>query len=241
MRVWVAIVAVGCGRVSFDAQRDAVTAPPDAAPTFVDTFDRSDTVFGLGGNGWSEKTSPTFKITSQHVQRIDFTRDYRDSLAYLPDDVLDVDVSMEMTVGHAPPGYPQIHARVQRSTLATANTLDGYLLYVDGLAGDGLMTAMVTRQHGATLPPPLATFTLSPELAVGQSYRLRLIVRGTAPVQLDAFVEHRAAETWTTIGTISTIDTDATAVVTAGAVGFDVGQPEAAGYYTYDTFTYTAL
>src|SRR5260221_1754048 len=127
---------VGCGRVSFDAQHDATTAPPDAPPTFVDRFDRANTVLGLG-NGWTEK-NPTFTLASQHVQRSNFSRDYRDSLAYLPDDALDVDVSIEMTIGHAPPGYPQIHARVQRNTLGTQNTLDGYLLYVDGLAGDGL-------------------------------------------------------------------------------------------------------
>ena len=244
--VVVGLACAACGRLSFDGHTDASgvqgdTASADAAPAFTDSFDRADS--SSLGNAWAEKTSGTYQIASQQVARTNFAKDYRDSIVVRPqaEDLLDVEVAVEFTVGHVPPGYPQIHARVQRSTLGTPNTLDGYLLYIDGLAGNGVMTAKVTRQHGTVLPPPLTTFTLSPELVLGGTYRLRLAVRGTSPVMLDGIIEQRNGGTWSAIGSVSTIDTDVTAVTTAGAVGFDVGQPEAAGYYTYDHFAYTPL
>ena len=232
------VLIAGCGRVAFDALPDGATDP---APPFIDAFDRVDST--SLGNSWIEKSFGTYEIASQHVARRNFAGDYRDLIAVRPaeEDLLDVELSIDFTVGNIPPGYPQIHARVQRSTIATANTLDGYLLYVNGTAGNGVMFGNVTRQHGSILPPPLATFTISPELALGQTYRLRLAVRGASPVQLDGFVEHQAGSSWTVIGSVSMVDTDVTAVAAPGAIGFDAGQPEAAGYYTYDNFTYTSL
>src|SRR5262249_18367544 len=146
--------------------------------------------------------------------RTNFAGDYRDDLVSRPaaEDLRDVEVSIQFTVGHAPPGYPQIHARVQRSTIATPDTLDGYLLYIAG----GLTQADITQQHGSVLPPPLATFALAPPLAVGMTYRLRLAVTGVAPVMLIGTVEQQAGSSWTTIGMTSTIDNTAGAIVTAG-------------------------
>jgi hypothetical protein len=239
VRVWVVLVVSACGRVGFDPLGDGTSG--DAAPVmFADNFQRAD---GPLGNGWTEKTPNTFAISSNLVVRTDFSNDYRDLFVSRPanEDQLDATVTMQFTVGHLPPGYPQIHVRVQRTTIATSNTLDGYLLYIDGVAGNGLVQADVTRQHGTVLPTPLATFPLSPPLAQGQTYRLRLSVRGTAPVQLDAAVDLVTGPTFTMIGGIQMLDSDPTAVVDAGAVGFDAGQPEAANYYTYDEFTYVAL
>jgi hypothetical protein len=243
MRLVLLVTILGCGRIDFGSRSDATddtTTPIDAAPTFVDTFDRGISILG---NGWTEKNPGTFAISSQHVIRTDYTRDYRDSLASRPvsEALADVEVSIEFTVGHLPPGYPQIHARVQSATIATPNTLDGYLLFIDGTDGTGLMTADITRQHGTSLPPPLVTFALSPPLALGNTYRLRFAVSGASPVKLDGFVELQSGTAWSTIGMVSTTDSGVTAVVQPGVVGFDAGQPEAAGYYTYDQFTYRAL
>ena len=244
MRGCVAIVALvtACGRIGF-ATHDLGDAPvPDAAtPVFVDSFERPDG--STLGNSWFEKTVGTYSIVSGHVVRNDFSKDYRNDIAVRPpaEDLLDLEVSIEFTVGHLPPGYPQVEARIQRDTLATANTLDGYLLYIEGVTGNGLGTAALTRQHGTTLPPPLVTFPLSPELALGETYRLRLSVRGVAPVFLDGFVELKSGASWIVIGSVSTTDAAANAVGSAGAIGFATGQPEAAGYYTYDQFSYQPL
>ena len=246
MRGTVTLVALAaaCGRLSFDNHPDGaidVAAGDAAMPSFVDNFDRADS--SSLGNAWSEKTPGTYGIASGHVVRNDFSMDYRNDIVVRPpaEDLLDVEVSIEFTVEHLPPGYPQVEARIQRSTFAVTNTLDGYLLYIVGTMGNGLSTAAVTRQHGTTLPAPLTTFPLSPQLALGQTYRLRLSVRGTAPVMLDAYVEQSAGTAWTVIGSVSTTDSASNAVVTTGAIGFATGQPEAAGYYTYDNFYYQAL
>lgn len=211
-----------------------------AIVTFFDDFQRAD---GPLGNGWVQKQPNYFALMGGAVQRTNFSQDYRDQLVTRPasEDLLDVEVTIEFTIGHLPPGFPQVEARVQRSTLNTANTMDGYLLYINGTSGNGLSQAEITTNHGTVLPAPLVTFPLSPQLALGETYRLRLAVRGTSPVRLDGAVEHVVGTASTTIGSVSTTDTTGAPVTTAGAIGFDAGQPEAAGYYTYDHFTYTAL
>jgi len=238
MRGCVALVglASACGRIGFEAQPATVDGP---AVGFVDDFERADS--SSLGNGWVEKTPGTYKIAAGQAVRSDFVGDYRDDIVVRPpaEDLLDVEVAIEFTVGHLPPGYPQVEARIQRGTLGAANTLDGYLLYIEGVTGNGLGTAALTRQHGTTLPAPLTTFALSPELALNETYRLRLVVRGTAPVALDGFVEHEVGGTFAVIGSISTTDAAANAVTSAGAIGFATGQPEAAGYYVYELFSYT--
>jgi len=139
--------------------------------------------------------------------------------------------------GHLPPGYPQVFVRIQQATVATPNTLDGYILYVDG----GTTSAKITRQLGTVLPPELASFAISPALQLGVTYRLRLRATGTALVALDCYVEQQNAASWVVIGHVLTMDSAANAIVTPGAVGFSAGQPEAANYYTYDNFASTPL
>lgn len=228
------LLAAGCGRIGFGVPDGAV--PPDSSAMFVDLFDRAD---GPLGNSWTEKHAGTFGVTAGHVSRLDFARDYRDNVVYRPpaEDLLDVEVAIEFGVGHLPPGYPQVFARLQRATLGAPNTLDGYILYIDG----GTASARITHQTGSVLPPPLATFALAPALDTVDSYRLRLHVTGTAPVQLGCFVEVLAGTTWTPIGQVQTTDSGPTAIVTPGPVGFSAGQPEAAGYYTYRHFAAMAL
>jgi hypothetical protein len=240
-------LAAACGRLGFDVQpvdvSDATVADDtsDAMSAFVDPFDRTDST--ALGNSWEEKTPGTYAIVSGHVVRTDFSLDYRNDIAVRPvaEDLRDVEVSIEFTVSHLPPGFPQVEARIQRTSLSTLNTLDGYLLYIEGTTGNGLGTAALTRQHGTTLPAPLMTFVLNPELALGETYRLRLAVRGASPVVLDGFVELKAGTNWTVIGSVSTTDSAINAVVTTGALGFATGQPEATGYYTYDEFSYRPL
>lgn len=239
------LLLAACGRLGFEpasANNDASDGVSDGpVVTFVDDFERADSL--TIGNGWVEKTTGTYGITGGRAYRISFAKDYRDDIVTRPpaEDLRDVEVSIEFTVTHLPPGYPQVEARVQRNTLGIANTLDGYLLYIEGVTGNGLGTAALTRTAGTSLPTPITTFPLSPELALGMTYRLRLAVRGSSPVMLDAVVERKLGTTYTTIGSVSTTDTGANPITSAGAIGFATGQPEAAGYYTYEIFSYHSL
>jgi hypothetical protein len=224
-----------CGRIGFDLHDSAVA--PDAAPSFVDTFDGPDS--NTLPNAWIEKRANVFGIASNQVTRLDYATDYRDNITYRPsnEDLLDTEASIEFTVGHVPPGYPQVFVRIQQATVTTPNTLDGYILYIDG----GTTSAKITRQLGTVLPPELASFALSPALELGVTYRLRLRATGPGPVVLDCYVEQQNGAAWIAIGHVLTMDSDTTAIVTPGAVGFSAGQPEATGYYTYDNFTRTPL
>jgi hypothetical protein len=226
-----------CGRVGFDPRAGDATSTADTSATFVDGFDVPDA--NTIGNGWIEKRASVFGVTNQQAVRLDFSTDYRDNVVYRPaaEDLLDTEVSIEFTPAHLPPGYPQVFARLQQSTVTTANTLDGYIFYIDG----DTTHAKITRQAGQSLPPALTTFTFTPALVMGATYRLRLRVTGTAPVQLDGFVEQGSGGMFTIIGQGTATDSGAGAYVTAGATAFSAGVPEAAGYYTYDNFTRTPL
>lgn len=235
------MVLVACGRVGFDSRTDTSTtqdsSTQDSSTSFVDGFDVPDSV-GLA-NGWLVKRPNVFGVSNHQAVRLDYAVDYRDNVVWRPatEDLLDSEVSIEFTPGHLPPGYPQVFARVQEATISTANTIDGYIFYVDG----DTTHAKITRQAGQVLPPALTTFTFGPALQLATTYRLRLRVTGTAPVQLEGFVEQKSGTTFTILGQATATDSGAGAFTTAGAAAFSAGQPEASGYYTYDNFTRTPL
>src|SRR5690606_26594345 len=111
-------------------QSFTIVAP--GSTSFFDDFNRPD---GASiGNGWTEKFPNAFSIQNGEVISIDTNPiDYHDTIVYRPvsEDRRDVEVGLEFRVL---PGmnFPQVHARVQRDSLAQPNTLEAYLLFVDG-------------------------------------------------------------------------------------------------------------
>jgi hypothetical protein len=224
--------------VAIDASADA---SPDAGPIWVDDFNRADST--TIGNSWIMKTANSFHILSDEVERISTNgvTDYRDNVVYRPpaEDVADVAVSAEFRLTGTPPGYPQIMARIQQSTVQTADTLDCYMVFVD----DQVKTAIIGRQTGTSYLTTLATINLSPGVDTTQTFRLVLSVKGSGPVALVGEVDRWDAPStsWVSIGGASLSDTDPAMITTPGSVGFSGGTPESDGLYFYDNFTRAPL
>ena len=213
------------------AQTFTINAPVMAAD-FTDDFNRADNA--SIGNGWIEKSQAAFTLIGNEAAKVAVGgNDYRNNVVYRPssEDLLDVEASIELRLLSLPVGYPQVLVRAQSSTIASTNTLDAYLLYMN----DSATQAVIARQRGSDYDQQLRTFTLSPALNASDRYRLRLRATGTNPVVLNAYVE-RFNGTWTLIGQGSYSDTAANRIVAAGSVGFG-------GYvetnYRYDNFART--
>jgi hypothetical protein len=132
--------------------------------------------------------------------------------------------------------FPQVHARVQRDTIAQPDTLESYLLFVDGFEPSP-GRAIIARQapvSGQFECYMLAIPFPSP-LQPTDRYRLRFQVTGANPVTLTGIVERLAGTVWEEFASGTTVHTDATApdpnlfcdpgfmpppLSTAGAVGF---------------------
>jgi hypothetical protein len=231
-----------------DASDDAAMAPDtvspdagaDAATSFSDGFDRPDG--GAIGAGWIMKYAPAFALESGAVVRLypDATHDFVDNLVYRPgsEALLDVAVSIELKLAVDPPGYPQVHARVQPSSVTTPGQLDSYFLYV----ANAMSVLHVARQHGASNGyVDLATITLSPPLNTTDTYRMRLDVKGATTVALTGTIEKKVGNGWQVLGSSGATDADPSAITTPGTAGFSGGLPESARIYAYDNFTRTPL
>ncbi len=210
-----------------------VITPPVSA-SFVDEFNRPDS--DAIGNSWIEKMANAFFIVSQRAAKQSNSGDYRDNLVYRPasENVLNVEASMQMRVTSTFPGYPQLFVRGQTGTIATAGTMDAYMMYVDNSAS----LAVLGRQRGTTFVETLAFINISPSINTTDTYRLRLSASGTTSVQLQAYVERLNGGSWQIIGQASFTDTAANRISTAGTVGFG-GYTE--NTYSFDTFTRTVL
>ena len=193
-----------------------------------DTFDRADNA--ALGNGWVEKNAAAFAIAGNRASKQTVGTGYRDNLAYRPagEDVLNVEAAVEVQFTGAP-GYAQLAVRVQSATVANADTLDGYLLYINNSNSQ----AIIGRQNGTAFITTLATLNLGTALNTTDRFRLRLAARGTNPVLLDAFVERLNGAIWEQIGQGSASDAAANRFATAGSVGFG-GYTEAT--YAFDNF-----
>lgn len=220
-----------------DAMVDVPPLPPDAAPgMFVDDFERPDS--DALGNGWIEKTPTTWRIQDSVVRRIASATDYRDNLVYRPasEDIRDVEISVELAITALPPNFPQIFVRGQKGTIATADTYDGYLLF---LIGDPAGTAAVIgRQRGNVFVETLTQFELTEEVTTGPRYRMTFRATGTNPVQLLGRFERAVPGGWTTIGQATATDAAMNRITGPGTVGFS---GDNAATWTYDDFTRTPL
>lgn len=213
----------------------SVTPPAGGGTTsFSDDFARADS--DALGNGWLEKLTTPWFLQGGRAVKQSVGSSYQDNVAYRPagEDVLNVEASAVMRITASNPGYPQIFTRIQSATAASANYLQGYILYIDGANN----RAVLGRQEGYSFLTELAVLNLSPVLNTTDTFRLRLSTTGTNPVQLQAFVERLGTSGWTTIGTASFSDSSANRIATAGSVGFS-GYTE--NGYSFDDFTRSNL
>jgi hypothetical protein len=208
----------------------------DPRGVFFDGFDRPDSA--ALGNGWTEKYPAAFAIQNNQVVMIDTgTIGYHDAIAYRPpgEDLRDVEVGLEFRVL---PGqnFPQVHARIQRNTIDQSNTLEDYMIFVDGFAASP-GRAVIARQ--APVPGQFECYMLgipfpSP-LQQTDGYRLRLRVEGANAVTLTGFVDRFSGTAWQVFATGSIVHDANTQpipgdfcapgfmpppITTAGAVGF---------------------
>ena len=213
----------------------SVTPPAGGGTTsFSDDFARADS--DALGNGWLEKLTTPWFLQGGRAVKQSVGSSYQDNVAYRPagEDVLNVEASAVLRVTASNPGYPQIFTRIQSATAASANYLQGYILYIDGANN----RAVLGRQEGYSFLTELAVLNLSPVLNTTDTFRLRLSTSGTNPVQLQAFVERLGTSGWATIGTASFSDSSANRIATAGSVGFS-GYTE--NGYSFDDFTRSNL
>lgn len=202
---------------------------PDARAHLNDDFSRPDAA--ALGNGWIEKNPAAFSLSSGSATKLAVSTGYRDNLVYRPagEDVRDVEASVEFQISSTAVGYPQIAVRVQSATVATANTLDGYLLYIP----NSTTSAVLGRQRGSDFVVSLANLNFTEALNTAGRYRLRLAARGANPVQLSGFVERFDGAIWVVIASASVLDGSWARIDSAGSVGFG-GFVEAS--YSFDRF-----
>lgn len=214
---------------------DATDAAVDTG-VFVDDFNRPDA--DLVGNDWTEKNPLAFTLSNGAVQRTaDMSLNFADDLVYRPaaEDVADVDVSIEFMFQGTPGGYPQLHVRAQRDTIATAAFLDSYICYMSDAA-----TLVVSRAYDYTNVQDFGSDTIAPPVQTGDRYRLHCRVTGTDPVTVVGTVDHFVSGSWMTEGVTTAQDMDAGVMVNPGSVGFS-GSNSDSSQYVYDNFVRTFL
>jgi hypothetical protein len=228
---------------SSDARSDAATADSaDGAPkyAFADTFDRPDTLTGLG-NGWVTKT-PSLRVSQNRALRFlsGVREDYRNNVTFRPatEAVRDVEVSTDVHFTVAMP-FPQVHARVQPGSALSPDTLDCYILFLQDNSGSSPVFKIV-RQRGADFHVLLTQFSGPTKLTASDVIRLKLRVQGSAPVVLSASVEIQALGGFMPFASGGTVDTSEERIETPGVVGLSA-EGESSGAFAYDNFVATEL
>lgn len=195
----------------------AVTVDAAPAPTsFLDSFERADSP--NIGNDWTEKTD-LFALTGGGVVQSG-TGDYRDNIVLRPssEDALDVELSMDV-VHSAPNGDPCLFARIQRGTNGSGKITSYTFYYYDD-------AVFIDRDEG-TIANSLAKVAIAPKLAPGTTVHMWFRVMGTSPVVLEGTLTTPEGDS---IAVISTQDSSAQAIGTAGGVGFGSGDAIGARY-----------
>lgn len=202
---------------------------PAVAQT-IDDFNRSDS--SSVGNGWIEKNPAAFALNAGAVEKQQVGSSYRNNIVFRPasENLQNVETSVEFRLSYLSPRYPQVFARVQTGTALTADVLDAYILYVS----DSTTDAVLGRQEGGNFVVSLANIAISPALNVNDTFRLRLSVSGTDPVDIVASVDRFNGGGWDVIGQATVADTSPQRIVGAGSVGFGGSSTE--DQYTYDNF-----
>jgi hypothetical protein len=218
----------------------AVPAAPDGA-LFFDDFDRADST--TIGNGWIAKR-PAFDIAGQTLLRHATGPNYSDNVLYRPVAEARADVWVSAIVRFYKLGsnndYPQILARIDPTTVATAGTLDAYLLFP---ANGGTTTMVITRQRGPESGmggTSLGNFQLNMPFDVDHVFRFNLIVSGATPVTILGSVEifDNGSQSWISDGSAAFTDTDPQLRLTSpGVMGVSGSSQDQSGDFSYDDFT----
>lgn len=206
---------------------------------FFDGFNRpdSDTI----GNDWTEKNPAAFAIANGQLVSFNTNGGFQQDILYRPasEDRLNVETSVEFVrqpnqTQLESANFPQLHARVQRNNLTQPWTLDSYIFFIEDIGGNAMFAVTRSPTVGSRWECYIAPVPLSEELEVGERYRLRFRVVGTAPVQLTGSVERYDNGTWLTIASGSAThdettqttpglycdrDSMAPPITTAGGVG----------------------
>lgn len=170
---------------------------PATDTVFFDGFNRGPTQDV--GNGWIEKLPWAFEILPNGVLWAGDTApfDFHDAIVYRPfsESQLDVETGVEFTRA-AGARFPQVHARIQGSTINQPDTLQSYILYVeDGIAPTQLAIAVQPPVYD-TGECIIRLIPLPSTPAAGVRYRLRFQVRGAYPVQLTGIMERFNGGAW---------------------------------------------
>ena len=202
------------------------------AGNFTDDFTRANSA--VLGNGWIEKSANAFAINANAAQKLAVTSSYRDNIVYRPasEDVRDAEVSVEFRLTSLPVGYPQLFTRIQSSSAAVANFLEGYILFMN----DSPTQVILGRQLGSSFETTLSTLTLATPLNTTDLYRMRLSATGSDPVQLAAYIERSDAGSWQILGQTTIMDSSPERISQPGSTGFG-GYIE--GNYSFDNFQRT--
>jgi hypothetical protein len=205
---------------------------------FLDEFARGDTPSGLGGNGWQEKRIG-FNLNGGRAVRYHpgaGGSDYRNNVSTRPasEAVRDVEVRVEFGFLVGGGGWVQIHARVQTATLAETNSLDSYLLFRN-LDQPGDTRFIIGRQRVPGTWTQLAAFDTSVPIDTSTTYRMRLRVKGTSPVEVEGYVDQQVGLSWQQIGGGGATDSSPTRIEGAGVTAIGAGN-DPTGAYSYDRF-----
>jgi hypothetical protein len=163
-----------------------------------DGFNRADSA--TIGNGWTEKTPSAFGIQGNRVVSAGDTYPFafRDTIVYrssTSEDQLDAESGIEFIRG-AVANFPQLHQRVQRSSLSLPNVLSSYILFVDDYMSPEAMVIAVQPDMTSGNECSLIGISFPTPLEVGTRYRMRFIVQGSYPVQLTGIMERYTGTNW---------------------------------------------
>ena len=186
----------------------------DGAITYTyDNFSRPNSV--NIGNNWTEKNPDAFSIVNGEVPSIVTSGGFTQDIMYRPasEQRLDSESSMEFTRQSSQAqlnlaNYPQLHGRVQLNTVTFAWTLDSYIFFIDDSVPNparAMFAITSAPQIGARNECYIAPVPLPAPLVVGERYRLRFRISGTAPVVLWGAVDQYSNGSWTQLaqGTVN--------------------------------------
>jgi hypothetical protein len=196
--------AVGIGAITVNRPTVGISEPlsffivASGSTVLFDGFNRSNS--GTIGNGWTEKYGPAFSIQDNRVVSSGDTYPYafRDTITYRSsqsEDQLNAEAGIEFIRG-AVANFPQLHQRVQRTSLETPNVLSSYILFVDDYMSPEAMVIAVQPDNTSGNECVLTAINFPTALQVGTRYRMRFIVQGTSPVSLTGIMDRFDGNQW---------------------------------------------
>lgn len=208
---------------------------------FSDTFNRPDSE--TIGNNWTEKLDQAYSIQNGQIVGVDTQNIngesyvFHDTIVYRPEveDIQDVEVSIEF-VRQQTDGweFPQLHARVQRDSVAINGTLESYIMYVDDTRDSPTMTFAIVQPNYNELECNIGEYAMPAPLMAGERYRLRFQVSGSYPVSLTGYLDRFNGQSWEIFTQATMVHDDNTQpstyycypgyvpppITTAGTIGF---------------------